>query len=85
MGERAAEIALRSASPDGHRFLPVEQRIVFLRPVPAIGQPLRSDAEVIFLSRSTAATTARLYRADGKTAVQVDAVHTTTAVHGYPR
>ena len=84
MGERATAIALRSASPNEPQFLPVELRIVFLRPVPAIGQPLRSDAEVIFLGRSTAATTARLYRADGKIAVQVDAVHTTAAVHGYP-
>ena len=31
MGERAAEIARRSASPDGHRFVPVELRIVFLQ------------------------------------------------------
>ena len=37
---------------------------------------MQGDAEIIFRVRTTATTTARLYRADGKVAVQVDAVHT---------
>ena len=71
MGERAAALALQR----GAAFAPVELRIVFLRPVPAVGQRLRADAELLFLGRTTATTTARLYRADGKVAVQVDTVH----------
>ena len=71
MGERAAALALQGRAA----FRPVELRIVFLRPVPAVGQRVRADAEIIFLGRTTATTSARLYRADGKVAVQVDAVH----------
>ncbi len=75
MGERAGELALRDAAGDRHQFRPVELRIVFLRPVPANGAALVCEAEVSFLGRTTAATTARLLRSDGKLAVQVDAVY----------
>ena len=72
MGERATNVALRSV---GVALRPVELRIVFLRPLPALGQRVRAEAEITFLGRTTAATTARVYRAEGKVAVQVDAVH----------
>ena len=71
MGERAAALVLKGQAA----FRPVELRIVFLRPVPAVGQRVRADAEIIFRVRTTATTSARLYCADSKVAVQVDAVH----------
>lgn len=75
IGERIGDLALRSATGDDHGFRPAELRVLFLRPVAASGGALAADAEVGFLGRTTATTTARLYRADGKVAVQVDAVH----------
>lgn len=75
IGERTGDLALRSAVGDDAGFRPVELRVVFLRPVAASGGELTADAEVGFLGRTTATTTARLYRPDGKVAVQVDAVH----------
>ena len=72
MGERAAALVLKGQAA----FRPVELRIVFLRPVPAVGQRVQADAEIIFRVRNTATTSARLYCADSKVAVQVDAVDT---------
>ena len=48
-------------------------------PVAAAGGELVAEAEVGYLGRTTATTTARLYRPDGKLAVQVDAVHAVRA------
>jgi uncharacterized protein (TIGR00369 family) len=76
IGDRAAELALRSIAGDGHRYRPVEMRVLFVRPIAASGTDLAVDAEVGFFGRTTATTTARLYRPDGKLAVQVDSVHT---------
>jgi uncharacterized protein (TIGR00369 family) len=75
IGERTGELALRTLVGDTHRFRAVELRVVFLRPVAAAGGELAADGEVGYLGRTTATTTARLYRPDGKVAVQVDAVH----------
>ncbi|MET0459343.1 MAG: hotdog domain-containing protein [Ilumatobacteraceae bacterium] len=79
IGERTGELALRTVVGDTHRFRAVELRIVFLRPVAAGGAELVAEAEVGHLGRTTATTTARLYRPDGKLAVQVDAVHAVRA------
>ncbi len=75
MGERVGDLALRSVAGSERRYRPVELRVVFLRPVPADGTALVAEAEVAYIGRTTATTTARLLRADGKVAVQVDAVH----------
>ena len=74
MGERAMRVALLEAS-GGDGLDLVELRVGFLRPVPASGQPIDVHAEVLMLGRTTAATSARVLRADGKVAVQVDAIH----------
>ena len=50
-------------------------RVLFVRPIAASGTDIAVEAEVGFLGRTTATTTARIYRPDGKLAVQVDAVH----------
>ena len=75
VGERACELAIRSAAGDGHRYRPVEMRVLFVRPIAASGTDITVDTEVGFLGRTTATTTARIHRPDGKLAVQVDAVH----------
>ena len=76
MGERACELAIRNAAGAGHGYRPVELRVLFVRPIAASGTDLAVDAEVGFLGRTTATTTARIYRPDGKLAVQVDGVFT---------
>ena len=75
IGERACELAIRSLAGSGHRYRPAEMRVLFVRPIAASGTDIAVEAEVGFLGRTTATTTARIYRPDGKLAVQVDAVH----------
>ena len=75
IGERACALALRSARPDGAPMRPVELRVVFVRPVPAVGEPLECTAEVVHAGRSLAVTRAVLYTPDGRVAVTVDAAH----------
>ena len=79
VGERACELAVRNAAGDGHRYRPVEMRVLFVRPIAASGTDIAVDTELGFLGRTTATATARIYRPDGKLAVQVDAVFTTPA------
>ena len=76
MGDRAAELAIRTLTGGPHRYRPVEIRVLFVRPIAASGALLPVDAEVGFLGRTTATTTARIYRPDGKLAIQIDQVHT---------
>jgi uncharacterized protein (TIGR00369 family) len=76
IGERANELVLRSVLSDGIVMRPTELRIVFVRPVPAVGQLVECRAEVINLGRTVAVTRAELLTADGRLAVVVDGVHT---------
>ena len=76
MAERAADLALRLGDDRSPvPFRPVELRIAFLRPIAADGGSVAGAAEVTFRGATTAATTARVYRPDGKVSVQLDAVH----------
>jgi len=76
MGDRASELAIRSHTGGPHRYRPVEMRVLFVRPIAASGALLPVEAEVGFIGRTTATTTARIYRPDGKLAIQVDSVST---------
>lgn len=76
MGDRAANLAIRSHTGEPHRYRPVEMRVLFVRPIAASGALLPVEAEVGFIGRTTATTTARIYRPDGKLAIQVDSVST---------
>jgi uncharacterized protein (TIGR00369 family) len=76
IGERANELVLRSVLPATVAMRPIELRIVFVRPVPAVGQLVECRAEVINVGRTVAVTRAELLTADGRLAVIVDAVHT---------
>lgn len=75
IAERAAELAVRAALGASSGFRPVELRVLFLRPVAATGAELVVDTEVGFVGRTTVATSSRLFRSDGKVALQLDAVH----------
>ena len=75
VGERACELAIRSLAGGDHRYRPAELRVLFVRPIAASGTDLAVDTEVGFFGRTTATATARIYRPDGKLAVQVDSVH----------
>lgn len=74
MGERASELALRTLAGAHHGYQPVEVRVLFVRPIAASGAAITVDGEVTFLGRTTATTTARVWRPDGKIAIQVDGV-----------
>ena len=76
MGERAADLAWRvgdDTNPVPCR--PVELRVAFLRPIAADGGSVTGGAEVTFRGATTATTTTRVHRPDGKVSVQLDAVH----------
>jgi acyl-coenzyme A thioesterase PaaI-like protein len=75
MCERAADVALCSRLGGRHEYRPVEMRIYFARPLPADGGTLDLVTTIGFLGRTTASTTTRLLRRDGKLAVQVDVTH----------
>mgnify|MGYP006274669175 CR=1 FL=1 len=75
MGDRAGELALRTLAGPNHTYRPAETRVLFVRPIAASGAAINVDAEVTFFGRTTATTTARVWRPDGKLAIQVDAVH----------
>jgi len=75
IGERTCDLALRSALPAGRTMRPVELRVVFVRPVPAVGESLECSAEVVHAGRSLAVTRAVLRTPDGRVAVTVDAAH----------
>lgn len=76
MAERAAHLALRLGDDTSPvPFRPVEMRIAFLRPIAADGGSVAGTAEVTFRGATTATTTTRIHRPDGKVSVQLDAVH----------
>jgi acyl-coenzyme A thioesterase PaaI-like protein len=76
MAERAADLVLRLGDDQSPvPFRPVELRVAFLRPIAADGNTVGGTAEVTFRGATTAATTSRVYRPDGKVSVQLDAVH----------
>ncbi len=79
IGERAGDLALRASRPEGEPMRPVELRVVFLRPVPAVGETLECRAEVVHLGRSVAVTRSILFTADGRLAVTVDAAYAAAA------
>lgn len=75
MCERVAALALRHRAGDDHPFRTVEMRVFFARPLAASGGAVGLATEIGFLGRTTASTTTRLFRPDGKLAVQVDVTH----------
>lgn len=73
VGERTGELALRAVRAEGAPMRPVELRVAFVRPVPAVGETLACRADVVHAGRSVAVTRAVLRTTDGRVAVTVDA------------
>lgn len=73
IGERTGDLALRAVRAEGAPMRPVELRVSFLRPVPAVGETLECRADVVHAGRSVAVTRSTLFTTDGRIAVTVDA------------
>ncbi len=74
IGERTNELALRHARPDA-AMRPVELRVAFVRPIPAVGQLVECRAVVVNAGRTVAVTRAELFTPDGRLALVVDGIH----------
>ena len=75
LGERACSLALEAMAGDDCGFRVVSLRVAYLRPVAIDGKSLTIRTEVLHAGRTQASTESRIFRADGKLAVQVSATH----------
>ncbi|MCU1500887.1 MAG: hypothetical protein JWM12_241 [Ilumatobacteraceae bacterium] len=79
IGERTSELALRATLPASlpatTAMRPVELRIAFVRPIPAVGQLVECRAVVVNAGRTVSVTRAELFTSDGRLAVVVDGIH----------
>ena len=75
LGERSCSLALEAATGGESVFRVVSLRVAYIRPIAVDDKTIRMRAEVLHCGRTQAATESRIFRADGKLAVQVSALH----------